>query len=322
MSDEKIRQIAFYGKGGIGKSTTSQNTLAAMAEVGQRILIVGCDPKADSTRLILHTKAQTTVLHLAAERGAVEDLELDEVVLEGFRGIRCVESGGPEPGVGCAGRGIITAINFLEENGAYSGVDFVSYDVLGDVVCGGFAMPIREGKAQEIYIVTSGEMMAMFAANNIARGVLKYAHTGGVRLGGLICNSRKTDREDELISTLASRLSTQMIHFVPRDNIVQHAELRRMTVNEYAHDSNQAHEYRTLADKIINNKNLAIPTPIEMDELEDLLIEFGILESEENAAKMIAAADAQKEAAKKQEDAEGEALEALKKGNVEIVAGN
>ncbi|MFN6571621.1 nitrogenase iron protein [Nostoc minutum NIES-26] len=322
MSDDKIRQIAFYGKGGIGKSTTSQNTLAAMAEVGQRILIVGCDPKADSTRLILHTKAQTTVLHLAAERGAVEDLELDEVVLEGFRGIRCVESGGPEPGVGCAGRGIITAINFLEENGAYSGVDFVSYDVLGDVVCGGFAMPIREGKAQEIYIVTSGEMMAMFAANNIARGVLKYAHTGGVRLGGLICNSRKTDREDELISTLAARLSTQMIHFVPRDNIVQHAELRRMTVNEYAPDSNQAHEYRTLADKIIHNTNLAIPTPIEMDELEDLLIEFGILESEENAAKMIAAANAQEEAAKKQEDAEGEALEALQKGNVEIVAGS
>ncbi|MBW4676554.1 MAG: nitrogenase iron protein [Desmonostoc geniculatum HA4340-LM1] len=322
MSDDKIRQIAFYGKGGIGKSTTSQNTLAAMAEVGQRILIVGCDPKADSTRLILHTKAQTTVLHLAAERGAVEDLELDEVVLEGFRGIRCVESGGPEPGVGCAGRGIITAINFLEENGAYSGVDFVSYDVLGDVVCGGFAMPIREGKAQEIYIVTSGEMMAMFAANNIARGVLKYAHTGGVRLGGLICNSRKTDREDELITTLASRLSTQMIHFVPRDNIVQHAELRRMTVNEYAPDSNQANEYRTLADKIINNRNLAIPTPIEMDELEELLIEFGILESEENAAKMIATADAQQEAAKKQEDAQGEALEALAKGNVEIVSGS
>ncbi|WP_138500879.1 nitrogenase iron protein [Nostoc sp. PA-18-2419] len=322
MSDDKIRQIAFYGKGGIGKSTTSQNTLAAMAEVGKRILIVGCDPKADSTRLILHCKAQTTVLHLAAERGAVEDIELEEVVITGFRDIRCVESGGPEPGVGCAGRGIITAINFLEENGAYSDVDFVSYDVLGDVVCGGFAMPIREGKAQEIYIVTSGEMMAMFAANNIARGVLKYAHTGGVRLGGLICNSRKTDREDELISTLAARLSTQMIHFVPRDNIVQHAELRRMTVNEYAPDSGQAHEYRTLADKIINNTNLAVPTPIEMDELEELLIEFGILESEENAAKMIATADAQQEAAKRQEDAQGEALEALAKGNVEIVSGS
>ncbi|MEH2291295.1 nitrogenase iron protein [Nostoc sp.] len=322
MSDEKIRQIAFYGKGGIGKSTTSQNTLAAMAEVGKRILIVGCDPKADSTRLILHCKAQTTVLHLAAERGAVEDIELEEVVINGFRDIKCVESGGPEPGVGCAGRGIITAINFLEENGAYSDVDFISYDVLGDVVCGGFAMPIREGKAQEIYIVTSGEMMAMFAANNISRGVLKYAHTGGVRLAGLICNSRNTDREDELISTLAARLSTQMIHFVPRDNIVQHAELRRMTVNEYAPDSNQANEYRTLADKIINNTNFAVPTPIEMDELEDLLIEFGILESEENAAKLISAANAQADGEKKLEDAQGEALEALKKGNVEIVSGS
>ena len=320
MSDPKIRQIAFYGKGGIGKSTTSQNTLAAMAEVGQRVLIVGCDPKADSTRLILHCKAQTTVLHLAAERGAVEDIELEEVLITGFRGIRCVESGGPEPGVGCAGRGIITAINFLEENGAYQDVDFISYDVLGDVVCGGFAMPIREGKAQEIYIVTSGEMMAMFAANNISRGVLKYAHTGGVRLGGLICNSRNVDREIELIETLAARLNTQMIHFVPRDNIVQHAELRRMTVNEYAPDSAQANEYRTLGQKIVNNTNLAIPTPIEMDELEELLIEFGILESEENAAKMISAANAEQEAGKKLEDLEGEALEALKKGNVEVVA--
>ncbi len=320
MSDDKIRQIAFYGKGGIGKSTTSQNTLAAMAEVGQRILIVGCDPKADSTRLILHCKAQTTVLHLAAERGAVEDLELEEVLITGFRGIKCVESGGPEPGVGCAGRGIITAINFLEENGAYQDVDFISYDVLGDVVCGGFAMPIREGKAQEIYIVTSGEMMAMFAANNISRGVLKYAHTGGVRLGGLICNSRKVDREIELIETLAARLSTQMIHFVPRDNIVQHAELRRMTVNEYAPDSNQANEYRILGNKIINNTNLAVPTPIEMDELEALLVEFGILESDEDAEKLAAKAKALEEASKKQEDLEGEALEALKKGNVEVVA--
>jgi nitrogenase iron protein NifH len=274
-----LRQIAFYGKGGIGKSTTSQNTLAGLAELtdGERIMIVGCDPKADSTRLMLHSKAQTTVLHLAAERGAVEDVEVEEVLLRGYKGIRCVESGGPEPGVGCAGRGIITAINFLEENGAYEDLDFVSYDVLGDVVCGGFAMPIREGKAQEIYIVTSGEMMAMYAANNIARGILKYAHSGGVRLGGLICNSRNVDGEVELIETLAKRLNTQMIHFVPRDNIVQHAELRRMTVIEYSPNHKQAEEYRTLAQKIKDNTNLTIPTPITMDELEDLLVEFGIL---------------------------------------------
>ena len=183
------------------------------------------------------------MLSLAAELGSVEDLELEDVLLEGQFGIKCVESGGPEPGVGCAGRGVITAINFLEENGAYANLDYVCYDVLGDVVCGGFAMPIRQGKAQEIYIVTSGEMMAMYAANNIARGILKYAHSGGVRLGGLICNSRKTDREAELIEELARRLNTQMIHFIPRDNIVQHAELRRMTVLEYAPESTQAAEY-------------------------------------------------------------------------------
>ncbi|MBE9113815.1 nitrogenase iron protein [Nodosilinea sp. LEGE 07298] len=284
-----MRQIAFYGKGGIGKSTTSQNTLAAMAELGQRIMIVGCDPKADSTRLMLHSKAQTSVLQLAAELGAVEDVELEQVLQIGYRGVKCVESGGPEPGVGCAGRGIITAINFLEEEGAYEDLDFVSYDVLGDVVCGGFAMPIREGKAQEIYIVVSGEMMAMYAANNIARGVLKYAQSGGVRLGGLICNSRNTDKEVELIEELARRLNTQMIHFVPRDNIVQHAELRRMTVNEYAPDSKQAAEYAQLADKIINNKKLTIPTPISMDELEELLIQFGILDSDEKYQEALAA---------------------------------
>ncbi|MBA9088751.1 Nitrogenase iron protein 1 [compost metagenome] len=283
-----MRQIAFYGKGGIGKSTTSQNTLAQLAKkFNQKIMIVGCDPKADSTRLILNTKAQQTVLHLAAERGSVEDLELADVIQEGFGEIQCVECGGPEPGVGCAGRGIITAINFLEEEGAYDGLDFVSYDVLGDVVCGGFAMPIREKKAEEIYIVCSGEMMAMYAANNIARGILKYANSGGVRLGGLICNSRNTDREDELITELARRLNTQMIHFVPRDNVVQHAELRRMTVTQYNEAHSQAAEYEKLANKILNNDMLTIPTPISMEELEDLLMEFGVIEDEATVSKRL-----------------------------------
>jgi nitrogenase iron protein NifH len=278
-----MRQIAFYGKGGIGKSTTQQNTMAALAAQGQRVMIVGCDPKADSTRLILHSKAQTSILSLAAEMGSVEDLELDDVLLGGEWGIKCVESGGPEPGVGCAGRGVITSISFLEENGAYEDLDYVCYDVLGDVVCGGFAMPIRQGKAQEIYIVTSGEMMAMYAANNISRGILKYAHSGGVRLGGLICNSRKTDREAELIEELARRLNTQMIHFIPRDNVVQHAELRRMTVLEYNPAAAQANEYRELARKIHENDRKTIPTPISMDELEQLCIDFGIMEVEDES---------------------------------------
>ena len=291
----KLRQIAFYGKGGIGKSTTSQNTLAALAEMGQKILIVGCDPKADSTRLILHAKAQNSILSLAAEKGTVEDIELEEVMKYGYQRIRCVESGGPEPGVGCAGRGVITAINFLEENGAYENLDYVSYDVLGDVVCGGFAMPIRENKAQEIYIVMSGEMMAMYAANNISKGILKYANSGGVRLGGLICNERQTDLEYELAEALAKKLNTQLIHFVPRDNIVQHAELRKQTVIQYAPDSKQAGEYRALAQKIHDNAGKGtIPTPITMEELEQMLLDFGIMKTDEQALAELAAKEAAK----------------------------
>ncbi len=274
-----MRQIAIYGKGGIGKSTTTQNTVVALAEMGRKVTIVGCDPKADSTRLILHSKAQTTVMDLARERGTVEDLELNEVLVEGYLGVRCAESGGPEPGVGCAGRGVITAINFLEENGAYTeDTDYVFYDVLGDVVCGGFAMPIRENKAKEIYIVTSGEMMAMYAANNISKGILKYATTGTVRLGGLICNSRQTDKELELIEALAKGLNTQLIHFMPRDNEVQRAEVRKMTVIEYNPTHPQADEYRMLAKKIESNTHMTIPTPLTMDELEELMMEFGILD--------------------------------------------
>ncbi|MGK7345424.1 MAG: nitrogenase iron protein [Candidatus Nitrospinota bacterium M3_3B_026] len=279
-----IRQCAIYGKGGIGKSTTTQNLVAALAEQQQKVMIVGCDPKADSTRLMLHSKAQTTVMQLASEAGSVEDLELEDVMAAGYGGVRCVEAGGPEPGVGCAGRGVITAINFLEEEGAYDDeLDFVFYDVLGDVVCGGFAMPIRENKAQEIYIVVSGEMMAMYAANNIAKGILKYANSGSVRLGGLICNSRNTDREAELINALAERLGSHMIHFIPRDNVVQRAELRRMTVIEYDPETAQADQYRELARKIIENRKLVIPTPLTMDELEDLLMTYGILEEEDEA---------------------------------------
>jgi nitrogenase iron protein NifH len=294
----KLRQCAIYGKGGIGKSTTTQNLVAALAESGKKVMIVGCDPKADSTRLILHAKAQTTVMHLAAEAGSVEDLELEDVMSIGFGGIKCVESGGPEPGVGCAGRGVITAINFLEEEGAYTDdLDFVFYDVLGDVVCGGFAMPIRENKAQEIYIVCSGEMMAMYAANNIAKGIVKYANSGSVRLAGLICNSRNTDREDELIMALAARLGTTMIHFVPRDNAVQHAEIRRMTMVEYDPKHKQADEYRQLAHKIDVNRNFVIPTPIEMEELEELLMEFGILEVEDESIVGKTAAELAAEAA-------------------------
>ncbi len=274
---EFMRQVAIYGKGGIGKSTTTQNLTAGLAEMGKKIMIVGCDPKADSTRLVLGGLAQKTVLDTLREEG--DDIDLDEILKVGYAGIKGVESGGPEPGVGCAGRGIITSINLLEQLGAYEAeLDYVFYDVLGDVVCGGFAMPIREGKAQEIYIVCSGEMMALYAANNIAKGIAKYANSGGVRLGGLICNSRKVDRESELVEAVARRLGTQMIHFVPRDNDVQRAEIHKRTVIDFSPDVPQADEYRQLAQKIDENELFVIPKPMAIDELEAILMEYGVMD--------------------------------------------
>ena len=270
-----LRQIAIYGKGGIGKSTTTQNLTAGLAEAGKNVLVVGCDPKADSTRLLLGGLAQRTVLDTLREEG--EDIEISDILKDGFKGTRCVESGGPEPGVGCAGRGIITSIGCLERLGAYTDdLDYVFYDVLGDVVCGGFAMPIREGKAKEIYIVASGEMMSLYAANNISKGIAKYATQGGVRLGGIICNSRNVDRELDLLKAFAKELGTQLIHFVPRDNIVQRAEIRKKTVIEFDPESAQANEYRQLAKAIENNKNFVIPTPMTQERLEEILVEYGL----------------------------------------------
>ena len=273
-----MRKIAIYGKGGIGKSTTTQNTVAGLAEMGRKVMVVGCDPKADSTRLLLGGLAQKSVLDTLREEG--EDVDLDDLRRTGFSGVVCVESGGPEPGVGCAGRGIITAINMLEQLGAYAAseaLDYAFYDVLGDVVCGGFAMPIREGKAKEIYIVVSGEMMAMYAANNICKGIVKFAEAGGVRLGGVICNSRQVDNEREMIEAFAAKLGTQMIHFIPREKMVQRAEINRKTVIEYEPTHPQADEYRTLARKIEANEMHVIPQPMSADELEKLLIDYGLV---------------------------------------------
>ena len=277
----ETRQIAIYGKGGIGKSTTTQNLTAGLVEHGKKVMVVGCDPKADSTRLLLGGLAQKTVLDTIREEG--DDIELSRIMKTGYGGTRCVESGGPEPGVGCAGRGIITSINMLENLGAYTeDLDYVFYDVLGDVVCGGFAMPIREGKAKEIYIVASGEMMSLYAANNIAKGIKRFARTGGVRIGGIICNSRKVDRELELLRAFSKELGTQLLYFVPRDNIVQHAEIHKQTVIEYRPDSKQAQEYRNLAEAVMNNTKFDIPTPMTQDRLEEILLEFGLMDDIED----------------------------------------
>jgi nitrogenase iron protein NifH len=277
----KLRQVAIYGKGGIGKSTTTQNLTAGLAELGKKILVVGCDPKADSTRLLLGGLHQKTVLDTIRDNR--NEVTLESLIKAGFGGIQCVESGGPEPGVGCAGRGIITSIDMLEHLGAYTeDLDYVFYDVLGDVVCGGFAMPIREGKAKEIYIVASGEMMALYAANNICKGIQRYAQKGDVRLGGIICNSRNVDNEGDLLRAFARELGSHLVYFIPRDNVVQHAELNRKTVIEYKSESAQADEYRELAKAIDGNDNFTIPTPIGTEHLEHLLLEYGMMEVPEN----------------------------------------
>ncbi|MCW5199796.1 nitrogenase iron protein [Desulfobulbus sp. F1] len=273
-----MRKVAIYGKGGIGKSTTTQNTVAGLVEMGRKVMVVGCDPKADSTRLLLGGLAQKSVLDTLREEG--EDVDLEDIRKKGYGGTWCVESGGPEPGVGCAGRGIITSINMLESLGAYEekeGLDYAFYDVLGDVVCGGFAMPIRDGKAEEIYIVVSGEMMAMYAANNISKGIMKFAQNGAVRLGGLICNSRAVDNEKEMIEQFAEKLGTHMIWFVPRENDVQRAEINRKTVIEWKPDAKQADVYRGLAKAIDQNKKFVIPTPLEIEQLEKLLMDYGLM---------------------------------------------
>ena len=139
-------------------------------------------------------------------------------------------------------------------------------------------MPIREGKAQEIYIVCSGEMMALYAANNISKGIAKYAKTGGVRLGGLICNSRNVDKEQDLVVAVAEKIGTQMIHFVPRDNAVQRAEIRKRTVIDFSPEEHQAEEYRTLAKKVDGNEMFVIPNPMQLEELETILMEYGVME--------------------------------------------
>ncbi len=272
-----MRKIAIYGKGGIGKSTTTQNLAAAFAESGKQCMIVGCDPKADSTRLILGRSAEYTVLDAVREYG--DDITPAHIMSCGYRGIRCVESGGPEPGVGCAGRGIITAIETLEDFGIMSEeLDYILFDILGDVVCGGFAMPIREGKAQEIYIVVSGEMMSLYAANNIAKGIARYAADGGARLGGLICNCRNVDREVELVAAFADAIKTRLLYTLPRDNTVQQAEIRGKTVLEYQPACGMADAYRALACAVGENRSLGIPAALSRAQLEQLFLDYAVRE--------------------------------------------
>jgi nitrogenase iron protein NifH len=269
-----MKQIALYGKGGIGKSTTSANLSAALSGMGLDILQIGCDPKRDSTRMLMHGNFIPTVMDLVRERGEAP-ITLSEIEFTGFNGVRCVEAGGPEPGVGCAGRGIIATFQLLEKFGALKG-DVIVYDVLGDVVCGGFAMPMREGYAQDVYLVTSGELMSLYAANNICKAIkrLSSRQKSTCRLAGVICNAKNEPNEEDLVAEFAKRVNSSLIQFIPRDRVVQLAELNRKTVIEYEPASAQAECYRTLAARVMENTHFTIPTPLEIDELESLAYSY------------------------------------------------
>ncbi len=252
-------KIAVYGKGGIGKSTTTSNLSAAFSVMGYRVMQIGCDPKSDSTKNLMRGKKIPTVLDQIREKGS-DQIALEDIVFEGYNGVLCVEAGGPTPGIGCAGRGIITAFEKLEELGAYEVYqpDIVLYDVLGDVVCGGFAMPIRGGYADYVFIVTSGEMMAMFAATNIAHAIKNFGKRGYAKLAGFIQNSRNVENEDALVAKAAEENNTKVVKIVPRDGAVQIAENEGKTVIEALPESDMAGEYRDLAEKVLEVMNIGV----------------------------------------------------------------
>lgn len=254
-----MRKIAIYGKGGIGKSTTTSNLSAALALKGYKVMQIGCDPKADSTKNLMGGRRIPTVLEQIRQKR--DELKLSDIVFEGFAGVLCVESGGPTPGVGCAGRGIISAFEKLEELRAFETYqpDVVIYDVLGDVVCGGFAMPIRGGYARDVYVVSSGEMMSLYAANNIAAAIRNFGKRGYAKLRGLILNAKNLENEVETVEEALKEIGTEIVQYIPRSPEIQAAENMGGTVFECLAESKMQAVYNELAEKIMSaneNENL------------------------------------------------------------------
>ncbi len=258
-----MKKICVYGKGGIGKSTTVSNLAVSLAEMGLKVAVVGCDPKADSTRNLMGRRIPTVLNVLK------EDSE-GEIAFLGYRDILCIEAGGPEPGTGCAGRGIIAAIQEIESRNLMEDRDVVLYDVLGDVVCGGFSMPLREGIAEEVYLVTTCDFMAVYAANNICRGIRKYALSGSVRLAGIIHNGRSSVDNPTTIEAFAERIGSHVVGYIPMTPDIGKAELDRKTLLERDPEHAVSRSFRQLAQTILNNQSVCIPTPLTDEEVEDL----------------------------------------------------
>lgn len=265
---KKLTQIAIYGKGGIGKSTTTSNITAALSKAGYKVMQFGCDPKSDSTNTLRGGTYIPTVLDTLREKNVVK---ASDVIFEGFNGVYCVEAGGPAPGVGCAGRGIITAVQLFKQQKVFEDLDldYVIYDVLGDVVCGGFAVPIREGIAEHVFTVSSADFMAIYAANNLFKGIQKYSNSGGALLGGVIANSINQPYSKDIIDDFVFQTKTQVIEYVPRSLTVTQSELQGKTTIEAFPDSAQAQVYSRLAEKIANHTVSKAPEPLDSQQLRD-----------------------------------------------------
>lgn len=265
---KKITQIAIYGKGGIGKSTTTSNISAALSKMGYRVMQFGCDPKSDSTNTLRNGKYIPTVLDMMRERGNVNAYD---VLHQGYNGVYCVESGGPQPGVGCAGRGIISAVELFKQQKVFDELelDYVIYDVLGDVVCGGFAMPIRAGIADHVFTVTSADFMSVYAANNLFKGIEKYSNSGGALLGGLIANSVNEGYQKDIVDDFAEKTDTAVIQYIPRSVEVTKSELQGKTTIEALPGSKQARIYEELANRIERHELSKTPKPLGKTELRE-----------------------------------------------------
>ena len=244
-------KIAVYGKGGIGKSTVTSNLAAAFALRGKKVIQIGCDPKADSTVNLLSGEPLTPVMNYLQTHDE-EPEKIEDIAKEGFGGVLCIETGGPTPGLGCAGRGIITTFSLLEDLKLFETFqpDVVLYDVLGDVVCGGFAAPIRENYASHILIVTSGEKMALYAARNIHAAVQNFADRAYAKVFGLVMNRRNVENEEEKVRTFAEEEKLRIVSEIPRSNDITRCEDKGMTVIEGAPESEAAQRFAELAETL------------------------------------------------------------------------
>ena len=262
-----MRKVCIYGKGGIGKSTVVANAAAAAAKAGNRVMVVGCDPKADTTRVLMYGRIET-ILDVHARLGG--RLTRADAAHEGAFGVLCMESGGPRAGEGCAGKGIALALKDIQELRIVEefAPDLILYDVLGDVVCGGFSTPLREKVAEAAYIVTTSDYMSLYAANGICRCIRKYADRGGCRLGGLIYNERSAVGDESAASDFARAVGTRIAGRVPLDRAISRAEMRRSTVIECEPDSAAARAFEVIADEMLHGAETTVPEPLSTEALE------------------------------------------------------